>query len=339
MIVQCKKCETKFRFDEFLIEGEGVWVRCSRCKNVFFLDDPDIGGELLPFFVENDKEDTHLHMQEKTLEPARGYVKQIFLEQPRLFMDKKEEDLIALEKESYAKIRGGKKDKELHIDTEKDNNELDMVYLQDDEAKAQGKKKDNISSVKEKPTLSRGRKWIFLFVLLLLIGGFLCLFTEIGNQYTKQISSRFWTVIEKIQGKNPKSDDVGPAQVELADIHQRLVGDVPLLGTIRIIEGTAINQSSHPMSRIKIRGEITDKTGVILGVKESYCGNILIGDELATMTDEQIQNKLSNPQGSNVSNDQVVPKKRIPFMIVFTREPPGVVKTFVVPVGAERLLP
>jgi predicted Zn finger-like uncharacterized protein len=318
MIVQCKKCETKFKFDEFLIEGEGVWVRCSRCKNVFFLDDPDIGGDLLPSFVETDKEDTHLLIQEETREPAKSVVKQNFLEQPKLFMDKNDMDL--------------------HIDAEKGNNELDMPYLQDDVAKAQGKKGDSISDVKLKPARSRGKKWIFLFIFLLLIGGFLCFFTEIGNHYAKQISFRFWTVVDKIQGKNPKGDDVGPAQVELADIRQRIVSDAPL-GIIRIIEGTAINQSSHPMSRIKIKGEITDKGGIVLGVKESYCGNILTGDELTTLTDEQIQNKLSNPQGSNVSNDQIAPKRRIPFMIVFTREPPGVVKTFVVPAGAERLLP
>ncbi|MBA4391882.1 MAG: hypothetical protein C0399_13235, partial [Syntrophus sp. (in: bacteria)] len=40
MIVHCKNCGTKFRFDETLIEGEGIWVRCNQCKNLFFLDNP-----------------------------------------------------------------------------------------------------------------------------------------------------------------------------------------------------------------------------------------------------------------------------------------------------------
>ena len=40
MIIQCRKCETRFRFDETLIEGDGVWVRCSRCQNVFFQERP-----------------------------------------------------------------------------------------------------------------------------------------------------------------------------------------------------------------------------------------------------------------------------------------------------------
>ena len=36
MIIQCEKCSTKYRFDENLMEGEGIWVRCSRCKHEFF---------------------------------------------------------------------------------------------------------------------------------------------------------------------------------------------------------------------------------------------------------------------------------------------------------------
>ena len=40
MIIQCEKCGTKYRFDESLIAGEGVWVRCSRCKNEFFQENP-----------------------------------------------------------------------------------------------------------------------------------------------------------------------------------------------------------------------------------------------------------------------------------------------------------
>ncbi|MDD5713267.1 MAG: DUF3426 domain-containing protein, partial [Smithellaceae bacterium] len=39
MIVQCSSCKTKFRFDEALIKGAGVWLRCSRCGDVFFLED------------------------------------------------------------------------------------------------------------------------------------------------------------------------------------------------------------------------------------------------------------------------------------------------------------
>ena len=135
-----------------------------------------------------------------------------------------------------------------------------------------------------------------------------------------------------------KSEEVGPAQVDVTDVRQRFVNNLTM-GTIRVLEGTAINRSSYPMTRIKVKGEVTDAYTVVLGVRESYCGNLLNADELVTMTEDQIQKELSNPQGSDVSNDRIVPQGRIPFMIVFTREPAGVVKAFATPVGAERLLP
>ena len=40
MVIQCEKCGTKYRFDESLIVGEGAWVRCNNCKNVFFQENP-----------------------------------------------------------------------------------------------------------------------------------------------------------------------------------------------------------------------------------------------------------------------------------------------------------
>jgi len=44
MIIQCRKCDTLFRFDDALIEGDGVWVRCSRCQHVFF-QERSVAGE------------------------------------------------------------------------------------------------------------------------------------------------------------------------------------------------------------------------------------------------------------------------------------------------------
>jgi predicted Zn finger-like uncharacterized protein len=35
MIIECKECGTKYRFDETRVGEEGVWVRCTRCGHVF----------------------------------------------------------------------------------------------------------------------------------------------------------------------------------------------------------------------------------------------------------------------------------------------------------------
>ena len=40
MIIQCRQCRTKFRFDDSLMQGNGVWLRCSRCGHVYFQENP-----------------------------------------------------------------------------------------------------------------------------------------------------------------------------------------------------------------------------------------------------------------------------------------------------------
>jgi len=40
VIIQCKKCGTKYRFDKMKVTGKGVWVRCRNCETVFFQKNP-----------------------------------------------------------------------------------------------------------------------------------------------------------------------------------------------------------------------------------------------------------------------------------------------------------
>ena len=40
MIIQCRQCRTKFKFDDAFMQGSGVWLRCSRCGHVYFQENP-----------------------------------------------------------------------------------------------------------------------------------------------------------------------------------------------------------------------------------------------------------------------------------------------------------
>ncbi len=40
MIIQCDKCQTKFRLDDSKVKGAGVKVRCTKCQNVFIVTPP-----------------------------------------------------------------------------------------------------------------------------------------------------------------------------------------------------------------------------------------------------------------------------------------------------------
>ncbi len=341
MIVQCKECKTKYRFDESLMDGEGVWVRCSRCKALFFLEKPMTGKAQPPVF-DPEKEDAHVQPLEKTQAPIENDIKPDSAQTSRLFTDMKEETPGTPKMEHPEQIRMEEMEPEPQIETtEKDLMKSERDLLEGDgpeDPESREEDEDRKSAAGEKSVRSKGLQWLILIVLLFLGGLYLWFFSEIGRQAADFTSSAVSVLIERIHGGGLKKEDVGPANVDLTDVRQRLVANESL-GIIRVIEGAAINQSSHPMTRIRVRGEIVGEGDVLLGDRESYCGNLLTGGELATMTEEQLQKELSNPQGSDVSNDRIAPKGQIPFMIVFTREPPGVMKAYVIPAGAERLLP
>lgn len=251
MIVQCKNCGTKFKFDETMIEGEGVWGRCSQCKNVFFLDNPV-------------KEESSSSPDKKKIIEAGSSV----LGGARRQDVKDRRDTIK------------KPEPEFFKEMEKDSEDIDTYKLTSFEKTEGDEAHEEVieEEITIKHGFTRGKQLIYLFIILLLGGIYLMFFTETSGQL----------LFEKLLGTGQKTEEVGPAQVDLTDIRQRLVNNI-LIGTIRVIEGTAINQSSLSMTRIKVKGEITDAYTVVLGVRESYCGNLLTNDELATMTEDHIQ--------------------------------------------------
>jgi outer membrane usher protein len=139
-----------------------------------------------------------------------------------------------------------------------------------------------------------------------------------------------------VQNPIPQSSVVSQ-WVRIKDLRRRLVNH-NVLGRISVIEGTAVNQSNYPISRILIKGEIIGVNSVVLGEQTSYAGNILTEEELTNLAENDIIKKISRPEGFNNSNDKILPDGQIPFMIIFPREPAGVIKTTVMPIDA-KLLP
>jgi hypothetical protein len=58
---------------------------------------------------------------------------------------------------------------------------------------------------------------------------------------------------------------------------------------------------------------------------------------LGTLAESEIQRELSTPEGTDIPNDKVPPNGEIPFMLIFTQDQAGVVKTIVTAAGAERV--
>ena len=303
MIIQCRQCRTKYSFDDALMHGDGVWMRCSRCQHVFFHDSP--------------------HTVKKPVVAP--------LNQPLAFM----QDLPSANGDDdayYEKMLNSAKDSDViqfldNVMDEKNqySKELDAMIQQDEEFE------------QTIPMEGKGfwKTWKIavwsIFVILIIPAVFYFLvFPQYGDRLVK-IANIYFGAPE------PEQKDVVTGQVKLQDIRQRILNNY-ILGQIRIVEGTAVNQADYPISRVAIKGEIVDAYAVVLSERSSFAGNVLTEEELTTLSEEEIIRILAQPSGRNNANDQVLPNGHIPFMLVFAHEPPGLIKTTLMTIGAERLL-
>lgn len=310
MIIQCRQCRTKFRFDDNLMHGNGVWLRCSRCGHVYFQENPLMKPE-------KDLPSEPVKPAEESQPAPKG---DDLSTESQHFVYRDANGLHSLDKAMRTKKD---LDEEINLDIEKRPEESISVESEKVE------QREVLSSI------SSGKNWklavVSIFVILIISAVIFFVFPQSGGQVINN-------VLVYIGLSEPARPEIAvPQMVRLQNVRHRVVNNY-ILGPIGVVEGTAINRAEYPISRILIKGDILDAYSVVLGEHTSYAGNIMTDEELTNLSEEEILLKLSRQEGLNNSNDKIMPNGQIPFMIVFSHEPAGVIKTTVVTVGAERLL-
>jgi len=329
MIIRCRQCRTKYIFDDALMQGDGVWMRCSRCQHVFFWDNPHAAKQT----IESSMNTAAAFGQDAV--PAKGNENVSYEE---MLASGKDTDVVQFldnvmeEKNSYKK--------EMELETGKQGTEDirndDIAAAAGDEAD-EGLKGQHEEFKQKKPADGKGfwktwkiAVWSIFVILVIPAIIYLFIFPQYGDRFVKIANKYFGT-------PEPTQPEVVTGQVKLEDIRQRILNNY-IIGQIRVVEGTAVNQADYPISRIVIKGEIVDAYAVVLRERASFAGNVLTDDELTTLSEEEILRNLAQPSGRNNSNDKILPNEHIPFMIVFAHEPAGLIKTTLMTIGAERLL-
>ncbi|MHB8766649.1 MAG: DUF3426 domain-containing protein [Deferrisomatales bacterium] len=111
--------------------------------------------------------------------------------------------------------------------------------------------------------------------------------------------------------------------------------DLPGSRKAFVIRGEVVNRSTAPQGLIRVQGNLFGADGQGLDSKEVYCGNVLTDAELATLPPDAVEGRLQNEVGEALSNVDISPGGRVPFMVVFLSAPAGVEK-FNVSVTAAR---
>jgi len=336
MIIQCRKCDTRFRFDDTLIEGEGVWVRCSRCQHVFFQERPVAGGSpSVPPLEEPEIPAVRISDAKRTSDDRFSSTEERL---PPGVHDKAAPPFLSAEIYKEASLDAGR---EPTIAATEAGVEKESLRGQEEDWDDESAEEEFAEDEREKGHWG----WLILktfalIVLIALIAGGISLwyFPEIRIQALNWASPWLRSVpsIERFLDAETKSREAVQDPIGLKDIRQRSVANL-LAGNLRIIEGVAVNQSAYPLARIRVRLVISDAFDVVLGEKIAYCGNLLSDAELSTLAEIEIQRELSTPQGSDVANERIAPNGEIPFMIVFSQEQAGAIKTVVMPAGSDRV--
>lgn len=338
MIIQCKQCRTKFRFDDAHMQGSGIWLRCSRCGHVYFQENPYAKKLAVESLLETEPDP--LDSDEKVMPPEEGAKSSA--EIPSV-IHKDERGMKSIDKIMVARkrVREG-----IDLDIGKTQEEIFSEVYQPAQETEEAEKAENVEKTeKKKKTSSNGsrRVWkiavwsVFVILIIPLFVYFYAL-----PQYGEQLVNSTEYLVKKFNEYRGVPEPVTSGtfinqMVKLQDVRYRRINNY-ILGQIGVLEGNAVNRADFPLSRIHVKGEIVDAYSVALGERASYAGNILTDEELINLSEEEILMKLLRPEGLNNSNDKIMPNGQIPFMIVFPNEPAGVIKTTVVTIGAERLL-
>jgi len=180
--------------------------------------------------------------------------------------------------------------------------------------------------------------WTILVIVVVPAIVYFFVFPQLGERYLKVGEHGVRVVLNVFGVSQPMEGQSVAGLVKLQDIRQRFLDNYIMGNKIRIVEGFAVNQADYSVARILIKGTILDAYAVVKGERVIYAGNVLTDEELANLSEEEISRRLTLPSGRDNLNERVMPNGRIPFMIVFTNEPPGAIKTTVRTVNAERLL-
>jgi len=288
MIIQCKECGTKYRFDETQIGEEGVWVRCNRCGHVF---------------RERQAAD------EKSINLDQIVAETVRQELPPA--DEQRHDAVVEEAAPPAEEK------------------------KPEEPPSAEPGEVTFPRAKKRQAWTPVRIGLYLAMLVLVLGGvYLYLFPQIGEQVLNLFYSK--TPEQAIQ---PEKKTPPPAQaggINFSEVRERFLKNLIVGGDILVIQGTAVNDFDYSVSNIKVKGKILDNAGKVLGETEVYAGNILTDDELVKLTDKEITDDLSKPEGSDVSNVSIAPKGKVPFMVTFINPPKEVDEFIIELVGFER---
>jgi predicted Zn finger-like uncharacterized protein len=309
MIVTCASCLTRFNLDDSRISAEGVKVRCSRCKHVFYVVPPPETKEEI---IENLASFAKYH--EDLMEPGEvkgGVPPGERAEKEGAPAEEGEESFPFFEKAPSEKAEewvppGEMGSGALGEDIEKLPPEK---FVSEERAETKPFKPKMVRHAERKGPL---RFLALLIVLMLLIFGIFFVWSELSSggrlsPYLDSTVKRITELWNQIWGAEEGDLIVG----DLSG-YQEKIGDTPFF----VIEGKVKNQSRFAKKYIKIEVVIFDENKLKVAEKEAICGRVIARGELKKQPEEFFKGEMViKPE---TEQEMITPSgKAAPFMVIF----------------------
>ncbi len=327
MIITCASCLTKFNLDDSRIPEEGVKVRCSRCKHVFYVvPPPKTQEEIIEGF------ESFAKYHEELMGPGEKR-----LESPPEAKVKKEEDVPKEAAESFlfSEKAPAEKPKKLSADKRQEPakaEELEALAAPEKEEKIPPEepvREERAESTRSRRkgvvrTERRGpsRFLALVVVLILLVFAVFYVWSELSSG--GRLSPYFETPVKKITELWNQVWGVEKEDLTVGDLggYEEKIGEM----TLFIIEGKVKNESQFTKKYIKVRVMIFDRDKLKLAEKEAICGRVIAREELKKQPAEFFQGEMViKPE---TAQGMITPPGRAsPFMVIF-KDPPGQAKEF-----------
>lgn len=120
--------------------------------------------------------------------------------------------------------------------------------------------------------------------------------------------------------ENPSRVEEKPT-VTILDTTQAYFLENVNAGQIFVIEGEVANESKKPVSFILLEGKLYGTDNRVAQSQRCFCGNPLTRDELTHFSINEIQDRMMNREGKDLSNVHILPGNRVPFILVFHNLP------------------
>jgi len=352
MIVNCEKCDTKFKLDDSKVTEKGIKVRCSKCQAVFLVKRPPGEYTMAPDDIKKaidealGSEAPAAHTARKSaVSEDMGFSESLHKEKKGgkkdewgnlVFSDETEgkgikgstmgtEEGAGLERTIEFEDTGKEETAEEKIDFGTDEEETSLRQESETgEFTKEGPEEEapppsGVGSVagavnieRKKPPPPPDFERQEVSLSKLLFMIFLVGILGAGGIMV----IKGVISVSTFSNLFSKQEEKKPGQIVSTDIKgnyfQNIRGQ-----KLFIVEGKVINQFDVPRSFIKVKGILYDSNGAEIGSREAFAGWSFSEDELRNLSSKEVDEKLNNKMGESLSNFDIPPNNPRPFMIVF----------------------